>query len=208
MSFDEVNFPLAVSYGSMTGPSFSTEVVTLASGVEVRNQNWSQARRYYDAASGIRSAADAALLTAFFCARRGRARGFRLKDWLDFSSAPDGLLAPSVTDQVIGTGDGQTLLFQLTKTYGSGAAAYVRTIKKPVEGSVVIAVGGVVLQSGWSVDTTTGLIAFADAPLADATITAGFLFDVPVRFDTDKLELVAYDRGSAKLSVPLVEVKI
>ncbi|HBM91308.1 MAG TPA: TIGR02217 family protein, partial [Rhodospirillaceae bacterium] len=106
MSFDEVSLSLRVSYGAHGGPRFQTEIVSIESGYERRNQRWAQARRKYDASTGIVSANDASLLMAFFQARAGRARGFRLKDWNDFSSASDGKTALSWDDQLIGTGDG------------------------------------------------------------------------------------------------------
>src|ERR1700735_4381745 len=107
MSFDEIKLPLRVGFGSSGGPAFSTEVVGIDSGYERRNQNWSQARRVFDARTGVRSASDAGTMLNFFHARAGRARGFRLRDWSDFTSnAVDGISAPAFGDQVIATGDG------------------------------------------------------------------------------------------------------
>jgi uncharacterized protein (TIGR02217 family) len=208
MSFDEIELPLRVGFGSKGGPNFSTEIVVVDSGYERRNQNWSQARRVFDARAGVRSASDAATLLNFFHARAGRARGFRLKDWSDYSSAADNISAPSFADQTIATGDGTTVTFQLVKNYGSGGITHVRTIAKPVAGSVIIGVGGAALSTGWSVDTTTGLATFATAPAIGQAITAGFLFDVPVRFDTDYLSLSAENYAAYQADVPLVEVRI
>lgn len=207
MSFDEVQLPLKIGFGAGGGPAFSTEVVTIDGGYERRNQNWSQARRVYDARTGVRSVADAALLQAFFLARAGRARGFRLKDWSDFSSKADGLSAPAWDDQTIGTGDGVTIAFQLVKNYGSGGVTHTRVIRKPVEGSVTLGVHGTPAATGWVVNTTTGLVTFAEAPAAGHVITAGFCFDVPVRFDTDRLNLTAEDERQARAEVPLIEVR-
>ena len=106
MAFDEVQLPLRVAYGSSGGPQFLTEVVTIEGGYERRNQCWSQSRRKFDARTGVVTAGDAAILASFFQARAGRARGFRLKDWADFTSALDGKAAPSWNEQMIGTGDG------------------------------------------------------------------------------------------------------
>jgi uncharacterized protein (TIGR02217 family) len=207
MAFDEVQFPLRVGYGSAGGPVFSTEVVTIAGGYERRNQNWSQARRRYDAATGVRSTAEAAVLLAFFQARAGRARGFRLCDWLDYTSAADGISSPTATDQTLGEGDGTTLAFPLIKNYGSGGTSYARSIAKPVEGTVLIAVNGEALTSGWSCEATTGVVTFAAAPVSGAVLTAGFEFDVPVRFEDDRISIVGYDNNVERASIPLIEVR-
>lgn len=207
MSFTETLLPLRVGFGSTGGPNFSTEVVVIDSGFERRNQNWSQARRVFDARTGVRSAADAATLLAFFHARAGRAQGFRLRDWTDYSSATDNISAPSFADQALGTGDGATVAFQLVKKYGSGGVAHSRPIKKPVENSVLIGVSGTPLPSGWSLDPTTGVVTFATAPAAGQTLTAGFLFDVPVRFDTDYLALSSENYATYQADVPLVEIR-
>jgi uncharacterized protein (TIGR02217 family) len=208
MSFDEIQFPLKVAYGASGGPQFSTEVITIDGGYERRNQNWSQARRKYDARTGVNSVTDAALLLAFFHARAGRARGFRLKDWSDFTSAMDGTSAINWADQTIGTGDGETLAFQLVKNYGSAGVTHQRLIRKPLMGSVTIGAGGTQVTTGWVVDTATGIVTFAAPPGAGQTITAGFQFDVPVRFDTDQLRLTAEDTQLAKAEISLIEVRI
>ena len=208
MAFDEVVLPLRVGFGSQGGPGFSTEIVTIDSGYERRNQNWSLARRVFDARAGVRSAADAAALLAFFHARAGRARGFRVRDWSDYSSAADNTGAPSFTDQTIGTGDGATLVFALVKNYVSGSVTHARPIAKPVAGSVQIGVNGVAQSSGWSLDTTTGLVTFAVAPAFAVPVTAGFMFDVSVRFDSDTLTLSAENYSGYQADVPLVEIRV
>lgn len=208
MAFDEVRLPLKVGYGAGGGPSFLTEVVTIDNGFERRNQVWSQARRKYDARTGVRSLEDAAVLVAFFQARAGRARGFRLKDWADYSSAGDGVSAPTAVDQLLAIGDGVTKNFQLVKTYRSGGVSYARRVTKPVGGSVMIAVDGVVAMTGWSVVETTGTVMFSVAPVAGARVTAGFLFDVPVRFDTDYLDLTAREPHLYEGKVPLIEIRV
>jgi uncharacterized protein (TIGR02217 family) len=207
MSFDEVELPLKIGFGASGGPLFATEVITIDGGYERRNQKWSQARRKFDARTGVHSAMDAAILLAFFQARAGRARGFRLQDWSDYTSAADGISAPNWSDQSIATGDGATTIFQLIKTYGSGGVTYQRMIRKPVAGSVVVGVNGLQLTTGWTVDTTTGLVTFATSPLAGQAITAGFQFDVPVRFDTDQLNITAEDQRLAKAEIPLIEIR-
>jgi uncharacterized protein (TIGR02217 family) len=208
MAFDEIELPLRVGFGSSGGPSFSTEIIVIDSGYERRNQNWSQARRVFDARTGVRSAADAATLLAFFHARAGRARGFRLKDWSDCTSATDNVAAPAFNDQIIGIGDGATKVFQLIKNYASGGITHQRKISKPVVGSVLIGINGAPVTTGFSVDTTTGLVTLATAPAAAQNISAGFIFDVPVRFDTDQLALTAENYAMFKTDVPLVEVRV
>jgi uncharacterized protein (TIGR02217 family) len=208
MAFDEIELPLRVGFGSKGGPNFSTEIIVIDSGYERRNQNWAQARRVFDARSGVRSTADVATLLNFFHARAGRARGFRLQDWSDYSSAADNLSTPNFADQAIATGDGVTTVFQLVKNYSSGGVTASRVIAKPVSGSVVIGLNGAQLTSGWSIDTTTGLVTFATAPTAGQSITAGFLFDVPVRFDTDYLSLSAENHVAYQADVPIVEIRV
>jgi len=146
-------------------------------------------------------------VVAFFEARNGRLYGFRWKDWGDYKSClPSG--TPSATDQTIGTGDGTTGAFQLVKAYSSGAQTWTRSITKPVAGTVTLALDGVMQNTGWSVDTTTGLVTFTTAPASGATITAGFEFDVPVRFDTDQLDVTHdLERLGSITSIPLIEVR-
>ncbi len=208
MSFDEIQLPLRVGFGSTGGTMFSTEIITIDSGYERRNQNWSQARRRYDATTGLRTASDAATLIGFFHARAGRARGFRIKDWMDFTSKTDGISAEAYTDQNIGTGTGAQLTFQLRKQYVSGSITHNRTITKPVTGTVLIGVNGVLQTSGWSVDTATGIVTFSAAPTNGHAVTAGFQFDVPVRFDTDTLTLSTANFQLQNSEIPLVEIRI
>ena len=207
MAFHEVRFPDDISRGARGGPERRTQVVELASGDEERNASWVDSRRRYDAAYGIRRADDLAAVVAFFEARNGRLHGFRWKDWGDYRS---GLPLAPITpiDQALGTGDGEAASFQLVKRYESGAQAWVRRIVKPVVGTVRVARNGVEAASGWSVDATTGVVNFAAAPAAGVLVTAGFEFDVPVRFDTDRLDVTwDLDRLGSIASIPLVEVR-
>ena len=210
MSFHEIRFPANLSFGSIGGPERLTEIVTLANGFEERNTPWADSRRRYDAGMGMRSLSDVDTLIAFFEARRGQLFGFRWKDWSDYRSSGS-LAEADFDDQVIGTGNGETRVFQLTKTYRSGAASYARAIRKPVLGTVRAGIQGDVQTEGvdFDVDTATGLVTFAEAPGPDATVTAGFEFDVPVRFDTDAIRTsVASFKAGDIPSVPVVEVRI
>ena len=205
--FHEIRFPDNISRGARGGPERRTQIVELASGDEERNASWANSRRRYDAAYGIRRADDLAAVVAFFEARRGRLYGFRWKDWGDYKSClPSG--EPSATDQVIGTGDGNTTTFQLVKHYSSGVQTWTRIITKPVAGTVMVALDGIVQASGWAVNTTTGLITFTTAPAGGVIVTAGFEFDVPVRFDTDRLDVTHnLERLGSITSIPLIEVR-
>jgi uncharacterized protein (TIGR02217 family) len=175
--FHEVRFPDNIAYGATGGPEFATTVVATGAGHEKRNVNWSEARGRWDVASGLKTQAQLDELIAFFRARKGKAYGFRFKDWTDYKA----------TGQLIGTGDGAIKTFQLVKHYPSGSVVEVRTITKPVSGTVHIYKDGVEQLSGWSVDVTTGIVTFATAPATGVAITADFELDVPVRFDTDHM---------------------
>ena len=207
MAFHEVRFPDDISRGARGGPERRTQIVELASGDEERNASWADSRRRFDVAYGIRRADDLAAVVAFFEARNGRLHGFRFKDWGDHKSClPSGTPAP--TDQQIGTGDGVATTFQLVKRYSSGAQSWTRAITKPVAGTVTIALNGAPQPSGWSVSTSTGLVTFAAAPAADVAVTAGFAFDVPVRFDTDALDVTLdLERLGSITSIPLLEIR-
>ena len=207
MSFHEVRFPDNISRGARGGPERRTQIVEMASGDEERNGSWADSRRRYDASYGIRKADDLAAVTAFFEARRGRLYGFRWKDWADYkSSLPSA--SPAANDQTIGTGTGAANSFQLVKLYTSGAQFWTRTITKPVAGTVVMALNGVTQITGWTVNTTTGTVTFAAAPAPGVVIAAGFEFDVPVRFDTDTLDVTLdFERLGSITSIPLIEVR-
>ena len=108
-------------------------------------------------------------------------------------------------------GDGVRAVFGLTKTYRSGAQTYVRPIVKPVIGTVKVAVGGdpKVDTLEFTADGATGLISFAVPPAIGVQVTAGFEFDVPVRFDTDRIQtsVQSFQAGDVP-NVPIVEVRV
>ena len=207
MAFHEVRFPDNISRGARGGPERRTQIVEMASGDEERNGSWADSRRRYDASYGIRKADDLVAVTAFFEARRGRLYGFRWKDWADYKSGLPSA-SPAAIDQPIGTGNGMATSFQLVKLYTSGAQSWTRTITKPVAGTVALALNGVPQITGWTVNTITGVLTFASAPAASVAITAGFEFDVPVRFDTDTLDVTLdFERLGSITSIPLIEVR-
>ena len=209
--FDEVRFPTAIARGAVGGPERRTEIVALVSGHEERNTPWADSRRRYDIGYGIRSADDLAAVVAFFEARAGRLRGFRFKDWSDYKSCPPSAAA-SGTDQAIGVGTGVLATFQLVKHYTSGVRTWVRAIRKPVVGTVSVAVNGVPKVNGtqFNTDSSTGLVTFTpgNIPGANQAVTAGFEFDVPVRFDNDLLQTtLTVERMGEIRSIPLIEVR-
>ncbi|HBZ43112.1 MAG TPA: TIGR02217 family protein [Maritimibacter sp.] len=210
MSFHEVRFPPSLSFGSVGGPERRTEVVTLANGFEERNTPWAHSRRRYDAGLGMRSLDDIETMVAFFEARRGQLYGFRWKDWADFKScAPS--VEPHFNDQELGWGDGTTTVFQIVKQYRSGENTYHRPIRKPVKGSVKVGLSGdqQIETVDYDVDVTTGHVTFSDAPPVGAQVTAGFEFDVPVRFDTDRIQtsVSSFQAGDVP-NVPVLEVRV
>ena len=205
LPFDDLPYPLALGRDAMVSPEFSTSIAVTASGFERRNSLWSNARLRFDVGPGIRSELELGELLAFFRARRGAARGFRLRDPTDFSS--NGMTGvPSTNDQLLGTGDGVRTDFALTKAYGEGDALQQRRITRPVAASVVASLDGVP-STAWSL-ADAGIIRFANPPAPGKAVRAGFLFDVPVRFAEDKLEVsgAVFAAGEAP-SVPVIEIR-
>ncbi|WP_395650074.1 TIGR02217 family protein [Brevundimonas sp.] len=205
MAFDEVSLPARLAFGSTGGVERRTEIVTLASGHERRSTPWAMGRRRYLIGANLRSLDDMAELTAFFEARRGRLNGFRFRDFADFKSCGPGA-SVAATDQALGVGDGAQTVFSLVKAYGDQG----RTIGKPVAGSVRVAVGGVELPgAAFEVETTTGVVALDAAPGVGVAVTAGFLFDTPVRFDADRIEVTLESFGAGRMTaMPLIELRI
>ncbi len=211
-SFHEVQFPLDVALGLHGGPTRKTDIVITGSGREERNSRWANSLRKYDAGFAVKTIDNLSLIIAFFEERRGRLTGFRLHDRMDYKSCISAR-APLPTDQPVALGDGTTAIFQLIKRYGAVYAPYDRAIRKPVAGSVRVAVAGIekVLGTDFNVDTLTGLITFVAGhiPPAGTAITAGYKFDVPVRFDTDSLDIdmSAFDAGAVP-RIPLTEIVV
>ncbi len=210
MAFHEVRFPANFSFGSVGGPERRTEVVTLANGFEERNTPWAEARRRYDAGVSLRSLDDIEELIAFFEARQGQLHAFRWRDWADYKSCRSSAIV-GYGDQLIGVGDGVKAAFTLQKTYRSGPSSQVRRITKPVQGTVRVGLQGDEVQEGlhYQVDGADGTITFLTPPAAGEQVTAGFEFDVPVRFDTDRIQVsVASFQAGDVPQVPVVEVRL
>jgi uncharacterized protein (TIGR02217 family) len=212
MAFHEIRFPAAISFGASGGPERRTDIVTLGSGREERNQRWADSRRTYNAGYGVKTIEDLEAVIAFFEERRGCLHGFRWKDHANFKSCRV-TESPSAYDQMIGTGDGMTENFQLCKTYGSEFAPWRRIISKPVSGTVHVAVNNVPLSEGvgFTCDATSGIVTFNAnyLPPEGAVIAAGFEFDVPVRFNADSLEINidGFRHGSIP-AIPIVELRL
>ncbi|MGB3797889.1 MAG: DUF2460 domain-containing protein, partial [Alteraurantiacibacter sp.] len=204
-SFDDVLYPLALGRDTAASPEFSTSISLTASGYERRNSQWSDARMHYDVGPGIRSEIELGILLEFFRARRGPARGFRLSDPFDFSS--NSLTgSPTATDQQVGTGDGLTASFRLSKSYGHGADPQIRQITRPRGETILVSVNDVP-TTNWTLGPG-GRIIFSDAPVPGAIVRAGFLFDVPVRFSQDRLDISGSTFAAGEVpSVPLIEVR-
>lgn len=207
-SFHDVRFPLGVSFGATGGPEWRNEIIALTSGLEQRNARWAQSRRHFDAGTGVRSLSDLEEVLAFFEARRGSLHAFRFRDPFDHGSS--GIETPvQASDQSIGVGDGLTSRFQLFKHYGD----HKRLVTRPVPGSVQIAVNGVrkVADLDFTVDHSVGVVAFRPeaVPPQNAVVTAGFEFDLPARFDTDRLtaSITSFRAGEIP-SIPIIEVKL
>ncbi len=197
-SFHDVRFPADISFKAKGGPEFKTDIVTLSSGQEKRNISWESARHRYILDYKDISSAQAKQINEFFMARRGRAYGFRYKDWNDYTAK----------NQLIGTGDGTTKQFQLVKNYGEENFSFQRRIRRPVSGNVVLYINSTQQQNNFSVDYSTGIINFNTAPTLHLPITASFEFDVPVRFNTDLLEsdVENFSKTSTR-KIELIEVK-
>ena len=209
-AFHEIRFPLDIALGSRGGPERRTDIVLTGSGREERNARWTNSRRRYEAGYGVKTLAAIQSVVEFFEERRGRLYGFRWRDRLDYKSCAASA-TPLPGDQAIGTGNGVNAAFQLVKAYGAAFAPYARLIAKPVALSVRVAVAGIEKTAGvdFDVDVTTGIVTFraGKIPAASAAVTAGFVFDVPVRFDTDFLEvdLPAFEAGEIP-RVPIIEI--
>lgn len=211
MIVKEIRFPDDVSYGSSGGPTYSTLVPQTGSGYEDTVSNWSAPRHRYDVGYGIRTFDMIEKVIAFFHVVRARAFGFRFKDWADFKSCAVSATT-SATDQSLGTGDGVIATFQLWKTYTYSGESYARKITKPVAGTVKVAVNGVqkTITTHFTVSTVTGVVTFTSGniPTIGQAVTAGYEFDVPVRFENDSLNVSLDNLKVGGADVSLIEVRV
>lgn len=196
-AFHDVRLPDQVEKGAAGGPGFNTTIIPMSSGHEQRNIDWSEARGKWDLSYGIQDRSDFETCQAFFWARRGRAYGFRFKDWGDWQ----------ITNGTLGVGDGSNTNFQIIKTYeASGPAPYTRRITRPVTGTLVVRVNGTPTVA-YTLNPL-GVITFTVAPAIATVVTIDCEFDVPVRFDTDTfgLQLETSDAGAIG-NLPIVELR-
>jgi uncharacterized protein (TIGR02217 family) len=208
MGFHEVSFPLPLAYGTSAGPGYSSSVVQLRSGATQRVATWEDPLHVYDALDAVRDEASMSTLKAFYIARRGSLNGFRLKDPGDYSTGANDRGAPAAGDVLLGYGDGSKTEFQLVKRYNPATDyEWVRTIRKPVSGSVLVSVAGVT-TSGFTLDTTTGKLTLSTPPANGAAVRAGFRFDVPVFFapEADRLLSISFAQfNDHRVQVPMIE---
>lgn len=196
MAFHNVQLPPQISYGASGGPAYGTTIQTTASGHEYRVARQSRPRRRYQFDKLLMEPSEWGALIDFWIARRGHLHGFRFKDWADYTTAADGVSAPTNLDVIIGVGDGTETQFQLVKTYDFGGLnPFNEAVKLPVAGTLVVAVAGTPTTS-YTVTNPGGLITFAVAPTAGQVVTAGFEFDRSVRFNqSDETMSMRLERG-------------
>ena len=196
MSFLEIRFPDSISFNSSTILEFNTTIITSKNGKEYRNVNWNNNKMKFNIVNGIKTKTELNEVIKFFRNVKGKAYGFRFKDWTDFSAI----------NQQIGIGDGETKEFQLIKTYTINGNTYTRKIKKPVISTIKVFLDGIETND-FSIDLTNGLISFEVAPSDTTIITANFEFDVPVRFNNDLLEVSLNSLSSGKINnLELIEI--
>lgn len=223
MAFSEERLDTGyIIYGTQGGPEFSTDIVELNSGFENRNANWNESKGKWDYGDRKLPDTELRLIIKFFKARKGRANGFRFKDWGDFKV--------DVTEGILGlSGHGTaTATYQLYKQYVSGADKDYKKITKPVVGTLKIFKNGVQAPtSGFGAvafDYTTGIVTFSpdsigNFPQAGDVLTWSGEFDVPVRFDSDQVRYrfdssITSSPGVVQqaffflASLPLVEIRV
>lgn len=205
---DDVRLPEKWSKGSSGGPAFQTDTVATVSGVQDREERWEHPLSTWDIVHNIRTPEDMAALRAFHRVRRGASRGFLLKDWIEFTSAADGVSQPSAIDQPLGAGDGATKIFPIVRHYSDSGGSYDWPVHWPVAGTVLVAADGVPMGSGWTLQRGAGTITFLSAPGNGVALTCGFEFDYPVHFVEDQLS-VTWDTINSRSagSVPIEEVR-
>jgi len=202
MSFHNVRMPEDVERGAQGGPGFKTTIIRLDSGFEKRNIDWERSKGRWDLSYGVETRADQQDVMTFFYARRGRAYGFRFKDWMDYEVGDDA----TDTFQQIGTGDTTTTKFQISKLYTSGGETFTRQLTRIVAGTTRVFLSGAEQMSGWTVDNDTGVITFSVAPSA-VPVQVICEFDVPVRFDVDELPQRWITMDAAEIpDLPIVEI--
>lgn len=197
MSFKDMLFPIDISFGAAGGPGYSTDVVTINSGAESRNQNWSSARCAFDVSRTITTAAKRKTIIAFFRVAKGKAHSFRFRDFTDYQvSSTEGILTALTANT-----------YQLKKRYTADDGTEDRTIYLPR--NAVLVQGAHTLTSGvdYSLALLTGIVTVLGSPLPAPTAWSGE-FDIPCRFDVDMLRIAQEDRDFYRSeSIPIVETR-
>lgn len=197
MSFHNVRLPEDIERGAQGGPQFMTNVFTLSSGYEKRNIDWERSRGRWDISYGMDTKANHEEVLAFFYARRGRAYGFRFKDWTDYQVG-------RTEKQQIAVGNNAQTKFQIVRRYTDGTFTFDRPLTRIVAGTTRVFLDAAEQLAGWSVNADTGIVTFDTAPLAAVSVGIICEFDVPVRFNVDALELSAV-RDDA-FTLPAIEI--
>ena len=233
MAFYEIRFPDDISYGSAGGPGFATQIIGVEGGGEQRVARWSNARRRFDVAYGVKSYTQLQNVIRHYVAVKGAANGFRYKDWGEFTTAIDGQSAVTIANganillHTVSAANVAAATFdiQLKKLYkvaqgASETQTVARNITKPVLNSVKLWKKGggdvtpVAVATGWSINYTTGIITVTNwagsSVVENDEVYAGCEFDIPVRFSKEmdammSVSLDTFDTGSAE-SIELVEL--
>lgn len=201
-------FPDDIAYGSRGGPLYSTSVFTGSSGREKRNINWAFPKHQFNVGYGARNVDKIYDLVEFYHSVRGPGIGFRYKDFGDYKSCKV-TQTPTEEDQVVASIDGSDTVFQLIKQYATGTLIQHRLIQKPIEGTILVSVGGVSRVEGtdYTIDYTTGIITFV-APQTVTQIKWGGEFDVPCRFEEDSLPISYNDFQHGSADVNILEIMV
>lgn len=182
-------FPDEIAFYASVGPNFRTEDAKSLTGYQQTNATMPDPLHSIDITQALREidiintpGYGYRVVRDFFFAVKGKAIGFRVKNWWDYKDDGLGILGT-------GLGNGSTTVFQIAKRYTAGALSTDKAVRKPVSGSVGVKINGVTQPSGWTVDTTTGLVTFSVAPANGAVLTCTYEFDLPVRFDRDSIRV-------------------
>lgn len=184
--FLDARLELHKNYGATFGPRYSTAVSTQSDGKEYRRALWDQPLIYATIGDRQVDSADLSYLLQFHEQSMGAFRGFRLRDWTDYRV---------VEGQGSLWGNGQGA-FQMYKKYSFGGVETYRPLTKIVAGTTKLFANGVEQGGGWSVDNGTGVISTG----IGGTLTFTCEFDVPVRFEQDKIDFTFLaDNGTEKI---------
>lgn len=176
-----------IVYETAGGPGYSTTVISMQNGAEVRNQNWANARGKWDVGERIVHETELAYIIQFFRSTKGKAFGFRFKDWGDHTaSTAEGVVALISGNQ-----------YQLYKKYRETApnADYSEELRKITKPAIyspnfqLFKNSVLVPGANYTLNYNTGVITWTTSPPSGGdTVQWSGDFDVPVRFDTDELK--------------------